>query len=123
MRRLAARSNAIVYAHEMALVSNGEMEVEVGNVTIGMENLHSMVEVGSGIISAVVAVVAHVGRSVTPSEVSHAVSLFLAAAEEAARKMPEGVHPGGLRVNLVDTLFKMNEPSLRESAKLSQRQA
>lgn len=118
VRRLAARSHSVVVAHESGLISNGETEAEIGNITVGMENLHSMSEVGSGILSAVLALVVDLGHKITPIEVAHGVALFFSAFDVAATKKSS---PGELRAMFMDTLFEMNEASLREMAKIDVR--
>ena len=113
-KSLAARSKSLVHVHELSLVTSGEGSVEVGNPTMGMELLASIAQVSAAVIAAVVGVVRETGDDVTLEHASHGAALFAVAVDNAAACQ----NPGTLRTALLDELYKMNEPTLREKAKL-----
>lgn len=114
VQALAARSRSLVHVHELNLVTCGETNVEVGNHTVGMEQLPSIAQVSAAVIAAAVGAVKETGETFTLEQTGHAVALFAVAVETAAASQD----PGTLRTNLLDELYRLNEPTLRERAKL-----
>ena len=63
------------------------------------------------------------GDDITVKHCSHALAVFYVAAEEAASKATKGnekglVSPGTLRMNLIDTLYYLDEPHIRLKAQI-----
>lgn len=113
-RALAARSRSLVHVHELSLVTCGEGSVEVGNHTVGMELLASIAQVSAAVLAAIVGVVKETGDDVTLQQAGHGAALFAVAVDNAAASQD----PGTLRTALLDELYRLNEPTLREKAKL-----
>ena len=114
MHGLAARTRSLVHVHELNLVTCGEGVVQVGNHTVGTEQLASIAQVSAAVIAAVVGVVNKTGENITLGQVSHGAALFAVAVDTVAASQD----PGTLRTNLLDELYRLNEPTLRERAKL-----
>lgn len=113
---LAARSRSLVHVHELNQVTSGEVDVQVGNHTVGMEQLVSIAQVSGGVIAAVVGAVKDTGENITLGQAGHAVALFAVAVETVAASQ----EPGTLRTHLLDELYRLNEPTLRERARLEE---
>ena len=111
---LAARSRSLVHVHELNQVTCGEVDVQVVNHTVGMEQLVSIAQVSAGVIAAVVGAVKDTGETITLGQAGHAVALFAVAVETVAVSQD----PGTLRTHLLDELYRLNEPTLRERARL-----
>lgn len=103
-----------MHVHELNQVTSGEVGVQVCNHTMGMEQLVSIVQVSAGVIAAVVGTAKEAGETITLGQAGHAVALFAVAVETVAASQD----PGTLRTHLLDELYRLNEPTLREKARL-----
>ena len=56
-QKLAAHTKAFINLHEMNVVTNGEVVVEISNNQLGMGNLHSTLQVCGSVTAAVLACV------------------------------------------------------------------
>ena len=120
--KLAAQTGAFVHLYETNTLTSGEQILEINNSQLGMNNLHSIVPCSAAIIATVLAGVDDQGSIVTLNHCGHALSLYHVAAEKATLLSTDGstgvIAPGSLRWHLINHLYILDEPTVREQAEI-----
>ena len=120
-QKVANQSASFVHIYEIGVITEGEFFAEVNNTQMGFENLHSTIQCCAGIFAAVIACIEMEVEELTLEHCSHALSMYSVAAEESSATVSEKhetIPPGSLKVELIDYLHKLDEPTVRFKAQI-----
>ena len=120
-QQLAAYGNCTVMFHDLNLLTNGELVVDINTSQVGMQNIHSTVECMAALTAVVIGIVDEKGEKCTINKCAHAACMYYTAAELAIDRatVNDYVLPGSLRTRFIDILYTLEEEQIRKQAKLS----
>jgi len=120
-QQVAAHVNCTVMFHDLNLLTNGELTVDINSSQVGMQNVHSTVECMAALTAIVMGIVDEKGEECTIYKCAHAACLYYTAGELAVERatVKEVALPGSLRTHFLDILYTLEEEQIRKQTKLN----
>lgn len=107
--------------HDLNLLTNGELIVDINTSQVGMQNIHGNVQCMAALTATVMGVVEEKGEECSIYKCAHAACLYYTAGELAVDRatVNDCALPGSLRTHFLDVLYTLDEEQIRKQAKLS----